>query len=408
MRKRFWVAAGAAALAGLITAGVLFWTSEGLSREVTFDPGGQADEPRSETLDVVFDDFATDVAYLGYVAHYRHRLVAVRAGDDEPLWNISIEEEQDSVVLAMADGLLLVLNRCSTACAGIVAIDPKTGKRLWASPVSAGDVLGATDGHVAVNTSESGEYTGEAGLDLHTGKLTWRTGTGYDRFSLVPGTTRLAHYAATGALRLLDIATGRAEAEIEVPPAQNQPVELSTTTNTVVLNFEDSSATKATIYSSTDLTELWASDNVVYPLSSDRFYMGGGVITGHQGRRAWQTPERVRTGVEETVWGYTQTYEGPDVYRTRYVELAAGRQLADDLNTPAHLGRAGVLQADSFGQLGTDIGSGESLRLWYVELPSGDRGDLGTLEVFRETCAFSDTHLACLDTDRRFGMWSYT
>lgn len=49
-----------------------------------------------------------------------------------------------------------------------------------------------------------------------------------------------------------------------------------------------------------------------------------------------------------------------------------------------------------------------SLRLWYVGLPSGDRGDLGTLEVFRETCAFSDTHLACLDTERQFGMWSYT
>lgn len=52
VRKRFWVAVGVTVLAGLITAGVLFWTSEGLSREVTFDPGGQADEPRSETLDV--------------------------------------------------------------------------------------------------------------------------------------------------------------------------------------------------------------------------------------------------------------------------------------------------------------------------------------------------------------------
>lgn len=208
--------------------------------------------------------------------------------------------------------MLLVLNRCSTTCAGIIAIDPKTGKRLWASPVSAGGVLGTTDGHV-------------------------RTGT----------------------LRLLDITTSRAETEIDVPPAQNQPVELSTTTDTVVLNFEDSPATKATIYSSTDLTELWSRDEIVYPLGSDLFYVGGGVITDQQGRRAWQTPERVHTSIGETAWGYTQTDESSDVNRTRYVELATGRQLADDLNTPAHLGRAGVLQADSFGQFGTDIGGGE-------------------------------------------------
>jgi hypothetical protein len=34
----------------------------------------------------------------------------------------------------------------------------------------------------------------------------------------------------------------------------------------------------------------------------------------------------------------------------------------------------------------------------YQPLPSGDRTDLGTIEIFREACAFNPTHVACLDT----------
>lgn len=48
-----------------------------------------------------------------------------------------------------------------------------------------------------------------------------------------------------------------------------------------------------------------------------------------------------------------------------------------------------------------------ALHLWQVTFPDGDRSDFGELDVHRETCAFSATHLACLDTERQFGMWSY-
>jgi len=394
VRRRFWVVGGAVLAVVVVVVGVVVLVGGGLSREVTLDVAA----PEPDSVDVVFG--GDDTAYVSYFADRRHRVVAIRAGADEPLWTTAFAD-LDTVQLAMTDGVLLMLTDCTPGCDTMVALDPGTGKTRWTTKISVPQVLGVSGGRLVVYTAANSVYTGVAALDPRSGRVAWRFGDGRDRFALVPGTTRLAHYDATGTLRLVDVATGRATEAVDVPAYQDGESTLSATDSVVVLSLE----TGSSVHDAGDLTELWTAEGLIHPVRDDRFYRGG-VVTDDRGRELWRTEERIFRTAPDAAWGYTQTYEARDRYRTNYVDLTTGDVLTDGWNTPVHTAPDGVLEVDSHG-IGTNVGTGTSLDLWYVELPTGDRTDLGTLDVYRESCEFGATHLVCLDTDGQLGMWSY-
>lgn len=400
MRKRFWVAGGVVLAVVVVVVGVVVLVGGGLTREVTVAVAGQDGDPETTTVDVVFDDADDNTAYVNFLSDFRQRVVAIRAGEDEPLWTAAFTD-LDTVQLVMTDGMLLMLTHCSPGCDSVIALDRRTGKTRWTAKLSVPEVLGVSGGRLVVYTSANSVYSGVAGLDLKTGRVAWRFGDGSDRFALVPGTTRLAHYDATGTLRLVDVATGRATEAVDVPAYEKGESTLSATDSVVVLSLEGGSS----VHDSGDLAELWTADGLIFPIGDNRFFTGS-TVADDRGREVWRSEERVSRTSPDAAWGYLRIYEGTDVYRTQYVDPATGDRLADDHNTPVYTGDEGVLEVDTQGS-GIGIGSGSGLSLWYVALPSGDRTDLGALDVFRETCGFGPTHLVCLDTERKLGMWSY-
>lgn len=116
VRKRFWVVAGAVVLVVLVVVGVVVWLTRGLDREVTADPGGFIDVLDVPRTDVVFDDRAADTAYVFFKLRGQSRLAAIRAGSDEPLWQVGVETGNADPMLAVVDGALLVLTQCWSAC----------------------------------------------------------------------------------------------------------------------------------------------------------------------------------------------------------------------------------------------------------------------------------------------------
>jgi hypothetical protein len=264
-------------------------------------------------------------------------------------------------------------------------------------------LIGDADGYAAVQLTNGQYLTDAAGVDLRTGRIAWRIeGTGgHDRFAMITGTKRLAHYAHAGSLRLVDITTGRADVTVPVPPPREDDVpELYATAGEVVLTSDAGS----TVYAADDLSERWSREELVRPVRPGLLYVGGndhGNAVDAAGHTRWRAASDVFLGADGGGWGFTSKYQDSGGVRIDYLDLATGRRLAEDDHVAANRERGGVLQVDS---LDNDGGA----TFWYLALPSGQRADLGTVDdVLAGTCAFGPAYIACLDARGRLGTWRY-
>jgi PQQ-like domain len=407
VRRRWWVAAVAAVVAVVVI--VVLATSGGdpgvtsLERVVTA-------ENQAPDSDLVFDAVLDgDMAYFAYTVGGSQVVAAYRAGADEPAWELADGGTVTEIQLAEADGVLLVMSLCAGSCDRLMGIDTRDGERLWTSDLPAFEVVGAADGHVAMQLMDQDRHLTDAvGIEARTGRIAWRVdGTdGRDRFEMVEGTSRLVHYAHAGELRLLDLATGRAEVTAEAEPfVRGDSATLTASAEDVVLELSDDNEVTSTVYAGDDLSERWSRDATVYVLAPGVFYAEegtDGLVLDADGQEKWRTEGQVFTGYDGPVeWVYTSAYQGDgQTTRNRYFDLDSGDELAEHDRTIALSEPDGVLLVNS---LATDA----SATFQYLAMPSGDLVDLGTHDVRTGSCAYGHSHLACLDTRSRFGIWRY-
>lgn len=343
-----------------------------------------------------------DVAYFAYTIGELPRVAAYQADTGRPLWTFEGDATVTRLHVSVAGDVLLLFSTCKVLCPGLVGLDRRDGKRLWTSDLPVSGLIGAEGGHAALQLTDGQFLTDAAGVDLRTGEVTWRieeTG-GHDRYAMVPGTPWMAHYAHAGELRLVDLATGRATRAVPAEPATvDDAPDLYVTAGEVVLTNESTS----TVYAPADLTERWSRDTVVRPIAPGLLYVSAGdhgdVVDG-AGHPQWRVPSIVFVGAAGADWGFTRSYQDSGGTRSDYLALDTGRRLAQDDHAMAYREAPGVLLVDALDDEGSATFS-------YLALPSGERAELGSLDVLASTCAFGPTLVGCLDTRGRLGLWRY-
>ncbi len=403
LRRRWWVVAGALAV---VVAAVITVVA------VAGDEPDLGVMPLARVLDadvgvdsrVAFDAEAgdRDVAYFAYTVGELPEVTAYRPGTDRPLWTFRGDATVIRLHLAVAGDVLLLFSTCKLLCPRLVGLDRRDGKRLWTADLPVSGSIGAAGGHAALQLTDGQFLTDAAGVDLRTGEVTWRiedTG-GHDRYAMVPGVNRMAHYSHTGQLRLVDLATGQATATVPVAPHQDTDTrELYATAGEVVLT----NASASSVHDPADLTRRWSRDTAVRPIAPGRLYVSAGndgeVVDG-AGRPLWRAPSTVFLGADGGGWGFTTSSQDSGGTRIDYLDLDTGRRLAQDDHATAYREPGGVLQADSLDDEG-------GMTFWYLALPSGQRAELGSIDVLASRCAFGPTLAACLDPQGRLGLWRY-
>jgi hypothetical protein len=412
-RRRWWVVAGTVAAVVAVVVTVIAVSGDDaaalgvmpLERVLDADAGGVMPALAgvgSILFDAEVDPHATDLAYFSYIIGDLPEVTAHRAGSDRPLWTFRGDGTVTAVHLSTVGDVLLVFSTCKALCPQVIGLDPGSGKRLWTADVPAASLIGDAGGYAVLQLADGETLTDVAGIDVRTGEVAWRTAPteGRDRYAMVPGTTRMAHYAPAGTLSLVDITTGQTPVTVTAPPyADGDSPELTASAGEVALK----TGAGSTVYAATDLAQRWTRDAIVHAIEPDLLYVSGsdhGTVVDGSGRVRWRTENEVFFGADGDDWGLSWRYESAGGSEVTYVDLATGRRLTGDDHAPAYREKGGVLQVDGIDNEG-------DATFWYLALPSGRHAELGTHDILAGTCAFGHTLIACLDTRGRLGMWRY-
>jgi PQQ-like domain len=417
-RRRSWVIGAAAVAVVAVTVTVVVVVSGRLSLDRVLT--GRYDGPPPESgagRYVLIEPSRDDTAYYASSGPGPALSVAAfRAGAAEPTWTTSIKQDR-SPVLAFVPGILLVtFLECSRQCETAFAFDAATGQQLWTTRIPVSGVIASTDRLVVFGlVAKDGTLTYTAGavaLDARTGTELWRIEhDGKGRIDNVPGSAQLVYYENRLALSRIDITTGKPvrKADLAATMSAVDHADMSVVGDAVLLLAESgpsvNSDLEGLVFGLDDLSLRWRQPGRTTALAPGLFYSGsrehGRRVLDAGGRELWRPNDEVQVVSTEASWRYLTDFgdskRDPDRYT--YVELATGRELGNDTYDRILSEPGGVLQVVS--------GTRTSMRLRYLEMPSGSDTDLGQIEALRETCDTAHGLLACFDADGHPGLWRY-
>ncbi|WP_326562222.1 Hsp70 family protein [Micromonospora sp. NBC_01796] len=189
-RRAVLIGAGAVlALAGVVTAAVLYFTRDGYA-DIAFEPFrdiGEGIPLGEERPFYTYTALSGDRAYVAYEREdKRLRVIAAEAGTGTRAWQVTTEVSSDrwDGITALPDGLVLLTDEASaTQSRELVVLDPADGGQMWRRTINGDDSVLYFDRTLVLVDRVSGQVIG---LDLGTGKARWDEPSPKDTYGKAP------------------------------------------------------------------------------------------------------------------------------------------------------------------------------------------------------------------------------